>query len=404
MNKQRQPGALDKLIEYSFYLLAAAVTFSNLFTEMATAIIILSWIMAKVLRKDLTLPGGKLSFVLAVFVIWNLLSFINTAYIDESIRGLFKVIKHALLFFAAVDYFRSKQRLKKLFLFSLGVGFIISLNGIAQYITGADPIRQRAIDVKDYLYRVSSSFRHSNDFGGYLIVLIAIQMGLFFSRIRPLKQRILLLLVILPAGWCLMATSSRGAWIGFVIAMLCLGIIRSKKLLAVFLILLVISPFFLPGSIKDRFCDLSRITKEGSGWERVKLWSGTLAMAKDYPFLGVGVNTYTRNFPEYKPKDYPDIRYTHNSYLQMASEIGFVGAGIFLVFLAGLLISAGRAVKRFKKGLNRDLALGLFAGTTGFLAQSAVDTHFYSVTLSAFMFLCLGLLVAFRNLADEEEP
>lgn len=399
-DKKKIIKLLDKLTEYSFYLLAAAVTFSNSFTEMATAIIILSWIMAKVLRKDLTLPGGKLSFVLAVFVIWNLLSFINTAYIDESIRGLFKVIKHALLFSAAIDYFHSKQRLKKFFFFSLGVGFVISLNGIAQYITGADPIRQRAIDVKDYLYRVSSSFRHSNDFGAYLVVFITILMGLFFSRLRPLKERMLLLIVVLPAGWCLAATRSRGAWIGFAIALLSLAMIRSRRLLLVFLILLVSSPFFLPSSIKDRFCDFSTITKEGTGWERLKLWSGALAMAKDQPFLGAGVNTYTRNFPRYKPKDYPDIRYTHNSYLHMASEVGFVGAGIFLVFLAGLLISAGKAVKRFKKGLNRDLALGLLAGTIGFLAQSAVDTHFYSVTLSAFMFLCLGLLVAFRNLAS----
>lgn len=402
MDKQKRAEFIDKLTGWSFYLLAAAVTFSNSFTEIATAIIIVTWLAKRVLEKDYKLPGGKLSLLLILFVLWNLASFINTAYIDESTRGLFKVIKHSLLFLASIDYFCSRQRLEKILLFSLGVCIVVSLNGIVQYIIGIDLIRQRTIDPLDYLHRASSSFRHANDFGAYLVVIITILFSLLFAKLRPLKVRVLLFFAILPCAWSLVATDSRGAWLGFMVALLCLVMIRSKKLLIIFLIMLLLSTFFLPGSIKDRFSDFSTIRNQGTVWERIKLWGGALNMIKEHPFLGFGVNTYTRNFPKYKPQDYPDVRYAHNSYLHMAAEIGIIGSGIFLVFLVALIIFAGKAMTTLRRGLERDLCLGLLAGTMGFLAHCAVDTHFYSVTLSAFLFLSLGLLAAFGDLAYEK--
>ena len=87
----------------------------------------------------------------------------------------------------------------------------------------------------------------------------------------------------------------------------------------------------------------------------------------------------------------------------MAAEIGIVGSGIFLIFLLVLAVSVGRNIDGFGKGKSRDLSFGILAGTVGFLAHCAVDTHLYSVTLSAFLFLCLGLNVAFRNISYEEK-
>ena len=401
MDNEKRLNLLTRLTEWSFYFLAAGVAFSNSITETATFVIIVSWIMGRALKRDFKLSGGILTPILALFLIWNLASFINTAYIDESIRGLLKVVKHSLLFLATIDHFRSRQKLNKFLLFILGVGFVISLNGIAQYITGTDLIRHRAVNPLDYLRRISSSFRHSNDFGVYLIVINTIFAALFFSRARLFKERIFLLVAALPAAWCMIATYSRGAWLGLIIAMLCLFAIKSRKLLVLILILLAASPLFLPHSIKGRFSDFIPSNNGGTVWERTRLWKGTADMVKAHPILGFGVNTYTKNFPEYKPDDYPDIRYTHNCYLHMAAEIGVVGAGLFITFLMVLLISAARAMKTLERGIYRDLYLGLFAGTIGFLAHSAVDTHFYSVQLAAFLFLCLGLLAAFRNVTYE---
>jgi hypothetical protein len=397
INKQKTIGVCGRLIGILLYILACAITFSNSFTEIATFAVVVLWLCKILLKKDLILTSvGNIGFILFLFLIVNLASFINTSYINESVRGFMKVFKHALLFFAVIDYFDSRPKVKKFLFFSIGVGAISAINGGIQYIIGRDIIRQRTIDPLDYLHRVSSSFTHANDFGAYLVVIIAIAISLLFCRNTSLKQKILLSAITLLLGWSLMATGSRGAWLGFLIAVVYLVINKSKKSVVVILLLLVISGFFMPNYVKDRFSDFAKIKeRQGTVWERLKLWSGTVNMIKDHPFLGSGANTYTRNFPRYKPKDYPDVRYTHNSYLQMASEIGIVGAGTFIVFLIMLIGHAQRSIKNMEVGLDRNLLIGLLAGIVGFLFHCGVDTHFYSVTLSAFLFLYLGVAASF---------
>ena len=86
----------------------------------------------------------------------------------------------------------------------------------------------------------------------------------------------------------------------------------------------------------------------------------------------------------------------------MATEIGAVGLGIFIVFLFSLIISSVSVIKKLQRGIYRDLYLGLLAGVVGFLCHCFVDTHLYSVTLATFLFLCLGLIATFRRIVYEE--
>jgi len=402
MNNIKICNMIDKITVVAFHLLGMGVVFSTALTEISTISIIILMLIKRILTKDYSLPGGALSYVLLAFVIWNLLSFYNTSYLYESFRGFLKVFKYMLLFMATIDYFNSRLRIKRYLLYLISVSFIVALDGIVQYFSAVDLIRHRVIDPLDHLRRVSASFVHSNDFGAYLVVMLTILSSLFFSSTRKFKGRILLLLAILPVSWCFLKTQSRGAWVSFIVAILCLFSIKSKKIFIIILILLATSPFFLPDNIKQRFSDFSTITTQGTAWERVKLWQGTARMVKVHPILGFGVNTHTKNFPKYKPENYPDAKYTHNSYLHMAAEIGVVGAGIFVVFLLSIIASAAIAIKKLQRGIYRDLYLGLLAGIIGFLCHCFVDTHLYSVTLAVFIFLCLGLLAAFRRVIHEE--
>ena len=62
---------------------------------------------------------------------------------------------------------------------------------------------------------------------------------------------------------------------------------------------------------------------------RIVLWKEAIAIIKDHPFLGCGLNTYSIVAPKYKIAEGGGI-YPHNSYLQMAAETGLLGLGAFL--------------------------------------------------------------------------
>ena len=69
---------------------------------------------------------------------------------------------------------------------------------------------------------------------------------------------------------------------------------------------------------------------------RPHMWKDTLGLIKDFPVFGVGLGNYSYVFPKYRTFIYHArlLRYAHNDYLQLISEMGMFGG----VFIAGFFI------------------------------------------------------------------
>ena len=199
--------------------------------------------------------------------------------------------------------------------------------------------------------------------------------------------------------YCLIRTSSRGAWLGIIIGLIVFFYFYNKKftLLIPIILVLVISTF--PNG-------LSRINslfsgEKNSSWERTKLWEGTWNMIKEHPVAGFGINTFSDNFPKYKPKDYPDLRYAHNSYLQMWSEIGIIGLLAFLGLIFTTLWVVFRKIKKkIKTGFLGLVLLGLVSGWISFLIQAALDTNLYSLVLITNFWFITALIISLNNFIE----
>ncbi len=403
MEKDKIVNTLSKILEWAFYILIVAVTFSTTLVEIAIAIIIVAWLARKFIQKDFSLPKHLFLIVFAIFIFWNLISFFNSSYLYESIRGLIKVIKYGLLLTIIIDAFKSKQILKRAVYILIIWSLVIALNGIAQNVLGFGFLRLRVINILDtqcrvFSCRILSSFRHPNNFGAYLVLIIPVFLSFILSKRINLRNRVYFSLGLMPLSFCLIRTYSKGAWLALFVAILILVLLKSRKLFAILIISVIILPFFLPQQIKSRAFDALNF-QEGTSWERAKLWNGTFIMIKEHPFLGFGVNTYTKNFPAYKPKDYWSAIYPHNSYLHMATEIGLVGLGLFLTLIILAFVYISRHLKFLPAGRMRSVTMGLFAGSIGFLIHSGVDTHLYSVNLMVTFYLLLGLCIALCNYA-----
>jgi len=398
MNKDKSVNILDKIIEWAFYILIAAVTFATSVVEICAATIIIAYFLKKILQKDFSFPKHIFLAIFGIFILWNLVSFFNTDYFNESIRGVLKVIKYGLILTISIDVFKTKNILKSLTYVLVIWSVIVALDGIAQSILGFDILRLRTMDTLDYLHRISACFRHANNFGAYLVVIIPVFLSFIFSNSINLRNKIYFFMGLLPLSFCLARTSSRGAWLAASLAVLILSFLKSKKLFIILIVLFIILPFILPQQMKARAFDVLNF-HEGTGWERLKLWGQALTMVREHPFLGFGVNTYTKNVPAFKSADYWNAIYPHNCYLQMAAEIGLIGLGLFLTFAILAFVYIGRCLKFLKEGWMRSVAVGLFAGLIGFLMHSAVDTHLYSPNLAVMFYFLLGFCIALCNYA-----
>ena len=380
----------DRVIEACFYALLVTVTFSNTFTEFFAISMIIAWTLKIALTRDMKWSAGVPAKILFLFVLWNVLSFFNTGYMSETVRGVLKVAKYALLFIAASGIKDEKMIKRTLWVIAVSA-LLISIDGFVEYHTGVDLLRHRALTPNDYLRRVSASFIHPNDFGVYLVVMNLVLMAAVLSGNIILKARLGLLAAAAASLASLFMTQSRGSWLSFVLAVFVFSALKGKKAVVIFLVVFAAGFMALPLATRERVINIADVKSSGgTTWERLKLWEGTVNMIKVHPVLGFGANTYSRNFPKYKPSDYPDERYAHNSYLQIASEVGIPGAFLLICFFASVFAACIRKLTIMPKSLRKDLALGLIAGLVGFSVNAAVDTHLESVTLSVFFFTLLG--------------
>jgi putative inorganic carbon (hco3(-)) transporter len=392
---------LNILIEASLYLLLFGITFSNSATEIFAISIVAFYVIKKILSRKFKPPRTPVNLILYVICTIVFITFLRSAYFSESIRGLLRVVKFIFLFFALAEFFtEDEERIKRTFWAIMIAAFFTFLNGVFQSIYGFDLLRHKGLMGEGSLRRIQASFVHPNDFGAYIIFVLPLTLC-FLSRSIRKTGRVFLVLSCLLGAYCLLKTSSRAAWIGALIGVMVYLFIYKKKVLIIVpfvaaLLLLVTSHGF------ERIVNLFA-AEHNSVWERTQLWKGTWNMVKVHPFFGFGINTFSRYFPQYKPSVYWGIMYSHNSYLQMWSEIGIFGLLAYLALIFTILIKTLRGMhEKLKKGFEGFILLGSMAGYIAFLIQSGLDTNLYSLVLTTLFWVMNAYIMSVNKILEKE--
>jgi O-antigen ligase len=134
---------------------------------------------------------------------------------------------------------------------------------------------------------------------------------------------------------------------------------------------------------------------------RLDLWHVALLVFEGHPLGGVGLGNFQTVEPSYATQtlNLTMVRQivreqlvVHNTYLQMAADLGIIGLGLFLATLVLPIRLAGRALRRLELE-NHELEFhvrGLLAGTIGLLTAYV----FLSAEFEKPLWLFLGLLAA----------
>jgi exopolysaccharide production protein ExoQ len=211
-------------------------------------------------------------------------------------------------------------------------------------------------------------------------------------------------------------TESRGGLIalgaGFGAAVLFGGPVRARVVASVLVVSAVAVVYYTqvaPSQLRQRITDIS--TQSSAG--RTDEWQIALQIARDRPVLGVGIGNFkvveagytTRNI-DLARADFAlgTLGYqqeTHNTYLNLLSEIGVVGLSLFMALVALVFAVAARGVRQLSRvgDLKGELlARGLISGTIGTLAAYI----FLSAQYEKQLWLLFGLLAAAGNIGRQE--
>ncbi|MBS0653746.1 MAG: O-antigen ligase family protein [Verrucomicrobia bacterium] len=141
-------------------------------------------------------------------------------------------------------------------------------------------------------------------------------------------------------------------------------------------------------------------TVQGSTKERLVNFRVAMGMISDHPLLGVGFDTFQLVKSRYNPTSYSlDMQApVHNSYLIIAAETGFLGLGIYLLFILSV-------IRRALKAPFNVLHASLLISFLGFLYLNCLDFGFLLVNnLTFYYFAVAALLVVPSMLANKKSP
>ncbi|MDD5109045.1 MAG: O-antigen ligase family protein [Candidatus Omnitrophica bacterium] len=414
LDKKRLILYCDRAIVACLCLLIFCLPFTKAAAESFTWAAIFLWLLKRILgyRTEVLwglFPKTALNRALSVYVFANILSVIFCSKLNLFLRGFFgKELKFLLIYFMLVEVINNKKRLLSILIAIIASAVLLTVDGGVQYFTGRDFLRG------NYMNSFCASFFAGSGFAGWLIIIIPTLLGILAAKIiANVKLKILFFVMIGIQILYLLLTYSRGAWIGFLIAILFVLVYFIKKLSLItrvlfltacvyLLILLIFLPHILNPQLKyeiltkfkfsqtlnNRVKSIPQITT-GSNLERVMLWKEALKIIRDYPITGCGLNNYSIVARHYKSFEGGGV-YPHNSFLQKTAEIGIVGLLAFL-FLLFSFFKIG--VMHLKKKKNY-LVLGFLAGILAFSVQSFFDTNLYSLQMVVLFWYILGLTIA----------
>lgn len=225
-----------------------------------------------------------------------------------------------------------------------------------------------------------------------VLFLIAI-----WSYLKGTLYRSLALAYTGLCAYCLLFTFSRGAYIGIVVGMFYLGVIRERKLIIVLVALVIGYGTVVPTAVRERI----EMTYDGekidsSAGERVALWQDAVTMIPQRPIFGAGFDTYKFM----RRTDYTD---THNFYVKLLVEMGVIGLCLFLVLLWKMWRVSWQLYRSSEDMFFRSIGLGLSAYIVCVFVVNFFGDRWMYMQLTGYLFALLGVAVRAQMITQEEQ-
>ena len=322
----------------------------------------------------------------------------------------------ALIFLLMVNTVTSPRRVERIcWVIVLAFGYI-SARVIADYLRGINLVEGHRARGP-----VGGFFQNPNDLAMNLAAFLPLTL-MYVKRPGPTLKRLLCAVFVVLMLVAIVFTKSRAGAVGTVAMLATFALVTrmitpANIVAAVFAGMLVVP--MMPQSFWNRMASITDASKDdtGSREQRKALMEQAIMLFQQYPITGVGAGQFQNFGPPGQAKEW---RQTHNSYLQVASEIGVFGLAAFFFLIVRAFTASFYTRKtlawiyrrRSKKRPRREPEDGLdehdriFLQTHGAamiasLVGWAVCAMFASVAFHWTLYYVIGLTVSARDIVRQ---
>lgn len=431
-----------------------------LFIYLVTLIIFILWLIKSIILKKIIIKRSKFDIVIILFFISQVISTIFSidkltsifGYYGRFNGGLLSIISYLLLYYGFISNL-NKDELFKVLKISLITSLLVIIWGLPGKIN---------YDLTCFLFtgqlnnscwtnqfkpseRLFSTLGQPNWLAAYLVINFF--LGLFFYLRSVNKNELFWLSYFFINIMTLLFTRSRSALLalvfGFFIFILYFffKLKKDKKKIYILFFIFLLNFFLFKTGIEkiDYFLNFSFIKVKtlkktdndlknnkkslktflvtDSGTIRKIVWQGALKLAKKYPWVGTGVETFAYAYYFVRPKEHNltsewDYIYNkaHNEFLNYLATTGFIGLGsyllmIFSVFCLGLIFFIKNNRGKFKNDKEKlsDNQLLVLILLLSYLSILITNFFGFSTTvINLYFYLIPGFLVILQKEKERE--
>lgn len=303
-------------------------------------------------------------------------------------------LKAVIVFVLIINVVRTERRLMGMFYLVILVTGILCLGALNDYRLGN-------LTVEGYRIKGSITggmFENTNDLGIHLVTMFPLVFALGLAS-RKWLGKIFYWAIALLIVASIVVTFSRGSFIGLLAAVGVLAWKLARRTpIAVTVSVVVgvlIFVILVPGTYWIRMASIfvSSLDPVGSSTMRSELLIQSFWVALRHPLVGIGIG----NFPLVSLRSLV----THNSYMQVAAEMGMLALLLYAMFLTAPLNRLRLIERETLTSPNGSkfyfLSVGLQASVFGYLFSS----FFAAVAYYWFVYYLIGYAICFRGIYSE---
>ena len=414
--RARLKGVANWIAEHELWLLAVPVTLMLFSGQLPIQVIGASLLLTPIpwvcrwAAKGYLTAHTPMDLPIVILLGMALVGLYPSVAPSVSIPVLYKMIVEFALFYGLVNGLHSERRIRATVAVLLLAGVGASLLGLVGTAGMARDFSALLGGYGNFLLKLARRLNEAgfngNIVGGTVAMIFPLYLSLFlFDSKGPSASsgrglwKLLLGLSLPLVGGTLLLTQSRGAIVGVVLALLVVGVWRSRWVLVSLPVLLAGIWWAVRYSGTQQVAEFllaTNTTMTAAG--RSELWQRAIYMMQDFPYTGVGLGTFSRVMPVLYPTFLigPDavVPQAHNLFLQTGVDLGIPGLVGFIAFLTAFSITAVQTVRMAKRTELEPLAIGLLGGFVVYLIHGLVDAITFSTKPGTVIWVIMGLTVA----------
>lgn len=397
--------ALYPLVDYILRLGLPA--FAGIWDELLLVLMFLVWgYKCVAYRNQDSFKINPLDLAVTSFLIGMTCVFIaNSPNFGISLEGLRANIQYVIWFYVVFQLINTEKDAKNICLVFVGLVGLMAIHGVYQYVIGVEMPASWVDNAEEGVRtRVFSILTSPNILGSLMTLALPLCLG-FASISKTLKDQTIFYFLALMMVLTLIFTFSRGAWIGFALAITMYVFLKDKRLFIPVIILGVLALFLVP-SIGDRISymlseDYIRSSLKAG---RLVRWITGLEILQENLIFGVGHGHFGGAVAMNNKLSYTlgntwhATYYMDNYYLKIAVETGIFGFLFFVTLMYQIVINGLKTIRITKNKEHRELEIGLLSGIFGVILHNFVENVFEVPMMTSCFWLLVAVLMSFWHI------